>query len=178
MKPCRKRQGFFIMSQLILIAGVSRSGKSSLAKDLCSKLEDSVHLDQDEFVKPIEEIPIIQDRTDWETPESIDWKKWKSAIDRALQSYSYVIVEGIFSLGDLELIQKASITILLSLEKEEYLRRRQKETRWGDEPEWFLEHVWESHLKHHNPFKIEPDIEISTYTPANLQQVLFQLESN
>lgn len=166
------------MSQLILIAGVSRSGKSSLARDLCAKLKNAIHLDQDEFVKAVEEIPLIEDRTDWETPESIDWKKWKSAIDKALQSNSFVIAEGIFALGDLKLVQQAKTRILLSLEKEEYLRRRKQETRWGEEPDWFLEHVWQSHLKHHNPFQIQPDIAISNYAPADLQQVLSQLHSN
>ena len=166
-----------MMNHLILIAGVSRSGKSSLAEDLCARLENSIHLDQDEFVLPVQDIPLINDRTDWETPESIDWKKWKHKIQESLESYSYVIAEGIFALGDSTIIEIASTTILLSISKEEYLERRKKETRWGNEPDWFLEHVWDAHLKFHNPLNIKPDFELTNFYQANLEAIVARLKT-
>ena len=166
-----------MMNHLILIAGVSRSGKSSLAKELCARLENSVHLDQDEFVLPVQDIPLIKDRTDWETPESIDWKKWKLKIQESLESYSYVIAEGIFALGDSTIIEIASTTILLSISKEEYLERRKKETRWGNEPDWFLEHVWDAHLRFHNPLNIKPDFELTNFNQANLKAIVSRLKT-
>lgn len=165
------------MSQLILIAGVSRSGKSSLAKRLCAELKNAKHLDQDEFVKPESEIPTIQDRVDWETPESIDWVKWKEAIDQAKEKHEYVIAEGIFALSDKSLIKKADLTILLSISKEEFLERRRKETRWGEEPEWFIEHVWNSHLKYYNPHSTIVDFEL-TEVNSSLTTILGILTRN
>ena len=165
------------MSQLVLIAGVSRSGKSSLAKRLCAELKNAKHLDQDEFVKPESEIPIIKDRADWETPKSIDWAKWKEAIDQAKENHKYVIAEGIFALSDESLVREADLTILLSIGKEEFVKRRKKETRWGYEPAWFIEHVWLSHLKNHNPHSIKVDFEL-TEINSPLTIILGRLRRN
>ena len=64
---------------LILIGGCSRSGKSSWAQKLVwqHRLENktAVVLCQDDFVKHIDKIPKIRDRTDWETPHSIDYER-------------------------------------------------------------------------------------------------------
>lgn len=165
------------MSQLVLIAGVSRSGKSSLAKRLCAELKNAKHLDQDEFVKPESEIPTIKDRADWETPESIDWAKWEEAIDQAKEKHEYVIAEGIFALSDENLVREADLTILLSIGKEEFVKRRKKETRWGYEPAWFIEHVWLSHLKNHNPHSIKVDFEL-TEINSPLTTILGRLRRN
>lgn len=166
------------MGRLILIAGVSRSGKSSLAKDLCSRLKKAVHLDQDQFVKSESEIPLIQDRVDWETPESINWPNWRQAIQQGLRVQNYVIAEGIFALSDLSLVQQASVTILLELEQDEFKTRRQQETRWGEEPDWFIQHVWDSHLLHHNPHHIQPDFSLAHYNPTDINRVIRLLQSN
>lgn len=166
------------MGRLILIAGVSRSGKSSLAKDLCSRLKKAVHLDQDQFVKSESEIPLIRDRVDWETPESINWPNWRRAIQQGLRAHDYVIAEGIFAFADLGLIKEASITILLELEQDEFTARRKRETRWGEEPNWFIQHVWNSHLLHHNPHNIQPSLSISVHTEADLSRVIKLLQSN
>ncbi|GHE60643.1 MULTISPECIES: hypothetical protein [Roseivirga] len=160
------------MGQLILVAGVSRSGKSSFSKELCALLHDSIHLDQDEFVKAQSEIPTIKDRIDWETPDSIDWNRWRNTIDSSLNENRYVVAEGIFAFTDLQIIKNASLTIAIDIPYETYLQRRMKETRWGNEPEWFLEHVWHSHLKYHNPHKITPDIMLSGTETIDAQQVL------
>jgi uridine kinase len=133
------------MSRLIAIGGVSRSGKSSLALKLLSALPDSIVLHQDDFVKPEAQIPQINGRTDWEHPDSIDWPLWKERIDKALTKHNYVIIEGLFAFYDASINSQIHKAIYLSIDKPTFLERRRKETRWGHEPDWFIEHVWEAH---------------------------------
>lgn len=163
------------MSQLVLIAGVSRSGKSSLAKELCSRLNNAVHLDQDNFVKEEDEIPLVNDRIDWETPESISWTRWNQAIAKATSEHDYVIAEGIFTLTDLELVKRADISILLSIYELEFKKRRQQERRWGAEPDWFIQHVWDSHVKNHNPHQVIPDFELQGFNDIDIQKITERL---
>ncbi|WP_420387495.1 uridine kinase family protein [Roseivirga sp.] len=163
------------MSQLVLIAGVSRSGKSSLAKELCSRLNKAVHLDQDNFVKEEDEIPLINDRIDWETPESINWAKWTQAIAKATSEHDYVIAEGIFTLSDLQLVKQADISILLSIDEVEFKKRRHQEKRWGAEPDWFIQHVWNAHLKNHNPHQIIADFELQDFNDIDIQKITERL---
>ena len=164
-------------SHLILIAGISRSGKSSLASELAKRLENAIHLEQDQFVLQETNIPTIEDRIDWETPESIDWLKWHQTINEALKSYRFIIAEGIFAFNDLKLIQRTSATIDLSITKDEFLRRRRKEVRWGKEPEWFLVHVWEAHLKYHNPYAISPTLQLNNYSAQDIELVIRHIQS-
>lgn len=166
------------MGKLVLIAGVSRSGKSSLASALSARLQDAIHLDQDQFARPEQEIPLIRDRIDWEAPESIDWTKWKTTISNALKKHRYVIAEGIFALSDQTLVRQASLTILLQLNETEFKARRKRETRWGEEPEWFIQHVWDAHLLHHNPHRIRTDLVLNGFTSEDIQHIIDALKSN
>lgn len=136
------------MSRLIAIGGVSRSGKSSLALKLLAALPNSVVLHQDDFVKSDRQIPKIKGRTDWEHPDSIDWPSWKESIHKALAKYDYVIIEGLFAFSDASINSQIHKAIYLSIDKATFLERRRKETRWGHEPDWFIEHVWEAHWKY------------------------------
>lgn len=136
------------MSRLIAIGGVSRSGKSSLALKLLAALPDSTVLHQDDFVKSEEQIPQINGRTDWEHPDSINWPIWKESIDKALSKHYYVIIEGLFAFYDASINIQIHKAIYLSIDKATFLERRRQETRWGNEPEWFIEHVWDAHWKY------------------------------
>jgi nicotinamide/nicotinate riboside kinase len=133
------------MSRLIAIGGVSRSGKSSLALKLLAALPDSIVLHQDDFVKSEDQIPQINGRTDWEHPDSIDWPLWKESINTALAKHKYVIIEGLFAFYDTSINSRIHKAIYLSIDKATFLERRRKETRWGIEPDWFIEHVWKAH---------------------------------
>jgi nicotinamide/nicotinate riboside kinase len=133
------------MSKLIAIGGVSRSGKTTLAMSLSASLQSSTVLHQDDFVKLEHLIPKVRERTDWEHPESIDWIKWRSAIDQALISYDHVIIEGLFALYDVVTNLKIQQQYYLLINKATFIERRKNETRWGNEPHWFVEHVWEAH---------------------------------
>ncbi len=135
-------------AKIIGIGGVSRSGKSILAR----KLEKAIHgtvlvLSQDDFTRPISEIPLIQDRTDWEQPDSIDFERLIAHIRDQKNSFEFIIVEGLLAFANEELNTLYGMTILLTISKETFLARRKKETRWGKEPDWYLEHVWESYLR-------------------------------
>lgn len=147
--------------KLILIGGLSRSGKSTLAQQLASQLENSAYLEQDFFVKPEEELPIIKDRIDWDHPDSVDWKSWTAAIHSHKANYDWVIAEGIFAFTKKSINDLAHFTIQLSIEKELFHKERSQEIRWGKEPEWFLAHVWESHQKYQDTNQINLDLEIS-----------------
>ncbi|OEJ99977.1 AAA family ATPase [Roseivirga misakiensis] len=148
------------MAKLILIFGVSRSGKSSLAKQLSKDLSNCFLIHLDEWIVPEHQLPKIKDRIDWEKPETIDWLRINDLIMQGIKSHNYVIIEGIFALSIRQLAEKADFTIQLELEKEEFFTRRNQETRWGKEPKWFIEHVWQSHLKYSNPHNIKPSITI------------------
>ena len=148
----------FMAGKLILIGGVSRSGKSTLAQQLASVLPHSAYLEQDFFVKSEEQLPVIQNRIDWDSPESVDWISWEAAIRNNLESYDWVVAEGIFAFYNEVINELKHFTIHLSVDRNTFLDERKKETRWGEEPEWFLDHVWESHLKYSNVHNIDFDL--------------------
>ena len=161
--------------KLILIGGISRSGKSTLAKNLAFGLKNSVHLEQDLFALPEEQLPVIQNRFDWDAPESINWLLWKKSITESLERYEWVIAEGIFAFQDIEINSLAHFTMELLMQKKAYLKERKIETRWGHEPQWFLEHVWSSHLKNHNPHHLTFDLSCSKEALKPLNKILSQM---
>ncbi|MFT6827968.1 MAG: nicotinamide/nicotinate riboside kinase [Roseivirga sp.] len=143
-----KESYFRPMSKLIAIGGVSRSGKSSLALKLLAALPDSIVLHQDDFVKSGDQIPQINGRTDWEHPDSIDWSLWKESTDKALAKHNHIIIEGLFVFYDASINSQIHRAIYLSIDQATFLERRRKETRWGHEPDWFIEHVWKAHWQY------------------------------
>lgn len=165
------------MGYLILIAGVSRSGKSSLATSLCQRLDNAVHLDQDDFVKPESKIPTVRDRVDWEHPKSVDWNKWYRFLDKSLSEYNYVIAEGIFVCHSKEHCSKAHLIIELLIDEATFKARRNHENRWGDEPSWYLAHVWESHKQNHNPHQVDPQLSLTDPSEDDLNNIIHLLIS-
>ncbi len=165
------------MAKLILLAGVSRSGKSTLATKLVHDLPNAIVLHQDEFILDQSALPLIKGRIDWENPETIDWDRLVSAHDEANEQYDFIIIEGIFALSSLRLIKASAFKILLTLDREEFIKRRSQETRWGDEPDWFIHHVWESHLACHNPHNLNLDFELRNASPTEYVKLLVQLKS-
>lgn len=136
--------------KVIGISGPSQSGKSTLARQLQDHLipkKVSV-LDMDEYVLPEASIPKIKDRTDWEVPESVDYERMLKVIGNQELASDFIIVEGILVFAHQKLSQLFDLSILVEISKETFLERRSKETRWGDEPQWYLEHVWDSWLKY------------------------------
>jgi nicotinamide/nicotinate riboside kinase len=137
---------------IIGIAGVSRSGKTTLAdliqKKLIKQGETATVLHQDDYVMPENEIPKIRHRTDWECPQSIDFQRFKLEILEAKNKYNYVITEGLLNFWDKDINVLFDKKIFVEISKKTFLERRNKEKRWGFEPKWFYEHVWQSHEKY------------------------------
>jgi nicotinamide/nicotinate riboside kinase len=137
---------------IIGIGGVSRSGKTTLALEMKASYEAKGHrvvvLHQDDFVQPEDKIPLIHDRIDWECPASMDFERLHAAITEAAQRADYVIAEGILVFYDPKVNALFDERILLEIDRDTFLERRALETRWGVEPLWFREYVWESYLKY------------------------------
>lgn len=148
-------------AKVIGISGPSQSGKSTLAKQLGDNLKPQkvLILDMDDYVLPEASIPKIKDRTDWERPESVDYDGIIATIEKCDDDYDVIIVEGILVFAHQELSQLFDLSILMQVSKETFFERRSRETRWGNEPHWYLEHVWDSWLKYGQNF--QADINLS-----------------
>jgi len=167
-------------AKVVGIGGVSRSGKSTFAQKLKEKLHGKVFiLSQDEYVNPEDQIPMIQDRTDWEHPDSIDFQKLISEIESRKYDSDFILVEGLMAFYNQELMSHYDFTIMLIISKETFFERRKKENRWGDEPEWYLEHVWGSYLQYGRFETVDRRIEqwSGDLTDLLMSATLFNLHS-
>jgi len=133
------------MGILIGIGGISRAGKSRLSEYLQKQLQDAHVIHQDDYVKSEREIPRIKDRLDWEHPDSIHWPGLEESIAESLIKHQYTILEGLFAFYHKEIEDQMSLKIMLSLDKEQFLDLKKVDKRWGDEPNWFIDHIWHSH---------------------------------
>lgn len=137
---------------IIGIGGISRSGKTFLSEKLKELLEKNSKkvciLAQDDFVFPIEDIPRIKDHINWEVPESIDWNHFEKAIEESNKSYDIVIVEGLMIFWDKEVWDQLDHRIWIALSKETYFARKRVDLRWGKEPDWYIEYIWDSFQKY------------------------------
>jgi len=144
------------MNKLIGIGGVSRSGKTALAERLSAEIRIkknlSVHIiHQDQCVIPESQLPLINGKADWEHPVSIDWSRLNLLIDQGLQSYDIVIVEGLFAFYDQAIGERMNIKIFLEISKPLFIERKREDLRWGLEPDWYIEHIWEAYLRYGRP---------------------------
>lgn len=141
------------MSQRLLIGigGASRSGKSTLALQLQAEYEAQglsvAVLHQDNFAFPEAQLPIIRDHLDWDRPESMDFRRLEAAIVQAHTQFDVVIAEGILIFYDPQINCLFNRRIFIEIDKALFLEHRAQETRWGQEPDWYAEYVWESHLR-------------------------------
>ena len=159
------------MGLLIGIGGISRAGKSELSQFLLNNLSNAEIIHQDDYVKPEIQIPRIKDRSDWEHPDSIDWSALKSSVSKSLLNYSFTLLEGIFAFHNTELENQMSLKIQLSLEKERFVDLKQKDNRWGDEPKWFIAHIWVSHLTYGQPSTEQNLLKIHTISDTDYELV-------
>ncbi|KAF5070168.1 Uridine kinase [anaerobic digester metagenome] len=163
-------------SVYIAIGGVSRSGKTFLAEMLGGILPDAVIIHQDTYIPDKENIPVIRDHLDWERPQAIDWQAFKNAIDVAGQSFRYVIVEGLLVFHDETINQLYNKNIFISLSKEVFVQRKRADLRWGAEPDWYIEHIWQSHLSYGTlPSTIQRPVIIDGEEDFNMDKILKQL---
>ncbi|MCZ6901145.1 MAG: hypothetical protein O7F74_13000 [Bacteroidetes bacterium] len=159
--------------KLIGIGGVSRSGKSELAQNLHTHYESQGKkvkiLDQDKFIVDKRQIPRIKDRRDWEHPDSINWKTLSNEF-YLQDNYDLKIVEGIFAFTKPEIARLFEKKIFIKISKETFLNRKSLDTRWGDEPQRYIEHIWESHIKFGIPE--DPDIALNGDEKFNIKEIV------
>jgi len=136
---------------IIAIGGVSRAGKSTLSELLKAKLEQMgnrvVIIEQDKYVNPVKDIPKVRDKTDWESPLSINFAKFKKAILAAAKKYDHVIAEGLLVYYDQKLNKIYDRCIFIEIPKALFVERKKIDLRWGSEPEpgWYIDHIWSSY---------------------------------
>jgi len=135
---------------IIAIGGSSTAGKSTLAAKI-GEVYDHRRvkiLCQDSYVKPENEIPRIRDHIDWEVPDSIDFDKFYRAVVFANMQYEVVIVEGLMIYYNRRTVDLFNKRLFVEIDKETFLKRKSRDLRWGKEPQWYMEHIWDSYLKY------------------------------
>lgn len=165
------------MPKIIVIGGVSRSGKTSLALWLHQQLPGSMVLSQDDFVLPEDSIPRVKERIDWEHPDSINWSAWQKAIDSNLPDCDYLILEGLFAFQEQAQPLPTIYQYYLSIDRDEFLEEREKEQRWGYEPLWFIEHVWKSHFIYGLPHQTHKAAKYHNISLVDYQRILKRVTS-
>lgn len=164
---------------VIGIGGCSRSGKTTLAeliKDYYSADKATI-IHQDDYIPPTEQILTINGHIDWECPQSIDFVAYRKAIDEAIGKFEIVIAEGIFAFNDQEINKLYSKRILMHIDKETFVYYKNQDLRWGKEPDWYVEHIWNSHLKYGIPTDGEFYLNVEGSKAPDMEQVIKYLES-
>ncbi len=162
---------------IIGIGGVSRSGKTSLAKALQAHFRDkdkkAVILHQDEYVFPEEQIPKIRGKVDWEDPTSIDFERFREDILEYEPSSDVLIAEGLFAFYDAATNTLYDRAFFLTVAKATFLERKEKDLRWGKEPAWYIEHIWNSFQKYGHPRgPMPPTLYLNGERPLDWSRVL------
>ncbi|MEJ2596309.1 MAG: hypothetical protein P8100_14565 [bacterium] len=166
---------------IIGIGGISNSGKSALAEQIRQHYRDKkvMVLCQDDFAKPTADIPRINDHTDWEIPDSIDFDRFYHKILDAAKKNDMVIDEGLFVFYEDRLNRLYDKMIYLTISKETFLERKRMDLRWGREPDWYMEHIWESHHKYFDKIQERKQaFQLSGEDPLDLEAVIRYLEKN
>jgi|GEM_PF-199540 len=139
---------------IIAIGGVSRAGKSTLSELLqkqFSLLGQTVAIiEQDKYIYKEKDLPRIKEKVDWESPRSIDFKKFKKAITLASKKYDHVIAEGLLVYFDKTINKLFDKSIFIKIPKVLFIERKKIDLRWGStpEPRWYIDHIWNSYKKY------------------------------
>lgn len=134
---------------IVAIGGTSNAGKTTLARKLRNyySLKNTCIICQDDFIKPIKNLPIVYEHIDWEHPDSIDFERFKEAIIANSYENELVIVEGLMVYWQPEIVQLFDKKIFVTIDRSIFRKRKANDIRWGREPLWYIEHIWESYLK-------------------------------
>lgn len=165
---------------IIGIGGISNAGKSKLAENIKNHFSDkSVKiLCQDNFAMPTPNIPKINEHTNWEIPASIDFDRFYKEILIESKKYDIIIDEGLFVFYEERLNRLYDKMIYMSISQETFVERKMKDLRWGQEPRWYIEHIWKSHHKFFE--KVEERkraFQLSGENPVDLKAVFKFLDS-
>ena len=143
---------------IVGIGGASNAGKSWLAKSISENCPDKTIkiLCQDDFVFPVDQQPTVKGRIDWENPASIDFGKFKTAIIKNQGNYDIVIAEGLMVFNDKGINRLYDKKVFIEISKRNFLRRKSIDRRWGEEPNWYIEHIWQSYQKYGRVSRNDP----------------------
>lgn len=132
------------------IGGVSRAGKTTLSNFLRNKYPElkTLIVSMDKYVHNSESIPKIKGKVDWETPVSVDFDRIHKTITDNIDQYDLIITEGILIFYDERVDALFDRRIFIDIPVDLFYQRRHEEERWGNEPEWYIDYVWESYLKY------------------------------
>jgi len=136
---------------IIGIGGCSNSGKSMLAEQIRNFFIPNKRakiLCQDDFVKRRNFLTKINGHVNWELPSTIKFDEYLNAVKKASSKYDIVICEGLFAFWFEELNKLYDKRIFLNTGKKTFVKRKKKDLRWGKEPDWYIEHIWQSYLKY------------------------------
>ena len=134
---------------IIAIGGVSTAGKTTLAGQLRNHFHNKKTsiLCQDDFVKPVEQIPLIKNRINWEHPDSIEHIRLRDAIEAERRENDILIVEGLMIFWHPFTQSLFDKNIFIEIDYSLFRERKDNDYRWGDEPDWYVEHIWKSYLQ-------------------------------
>lgn len=135
---------------IIGIGGISNAGKSNLARRLKNHYSSKnvCILCQDDYAMPNEKIPLINNHIDWERPESIDFNTFEKAVVESIENNDIIIIEGIFAFNTESISKLIDKKIFLTLDRRFFFMRKNSDLRWGKEPDWYIEHIWNNHDKY------------------------------
>ncbi len=140
---------------IIGIGGVSRSGKSTLSQELLRYFREkglkTIVFHQDDFVFSENLIPKIRQRTDWESPESMNFRLFQEILELFKSKFDVIIAEGLFAFYDAAVRELYDYSVHVKISRRTFYIRRQIDTRWGYEPTWYIEHVWKSYQLYGKP---------------------------
>lgn len=144
---------------------------------LNKKLSDSIIIHQDEYIPDKDTIPRIHDHIDWETPEAIDWESFDNAIIKARETHKFIIVEGLFVYYHPDINVYFDRKVFINITEKEFMNRKRNDFRWGKEPEWYIQHIWESHLRYGSlPEQFTDALIIDGEKIFNLDEIIQKLE--
>ena len=139
------------MNKLVGLGGVSRAGKTTLAHALCTSSSNITLIELDRFTLPAPQMPRINGRYDWEHPHSVDWPGVMAKIESENIPGQLILIEGILAFTHPRLNARYDGGLFMNLNHREYLVSRRQEKRWGAEPSWYLDYVWDAHLVYGRP---------------------------
>ncbi len=163
---------------IIGIGGVSNSGKSALADRLKSAFQTKsvAVVCQDDFTIPAQKIRKTGDHIDWENPQSMDFKNFRRVIIDVAKDHEIAIAEGLMVFYDPEVNRLFDKRIFVDLPYEVFARRKSADLRWGKEPGWYIDHIWNSFLQFGQPPQYgQPVIHIDGTQPFDVQQIVDEL---
>lgn len=165
---------------IIGIGGISNSGKSKLAAVIKEHYPDKkvCILCQDDFAMLTADIPKIKGHTNWEIPESINFNRYYSRIINESKENDIVISEGLFVFYEPRFVKLYDKMIYLSISKDTFYERKKQDFRWGKEPDWYMDHIWDSHFEFCNKIAIRNHaFQLSGENPVDIEKVFAYLET-